>query len=54
MGRCNSERARRRSARVTRHVTLRRTIEREINEALTRVTEIVAPPEDEQLGSEDE
>ena len=41
-------------ARVTRDVTLRRTIEREINGALTRVMEIVAPPEDEQLGSEDE
>jgi hypothetical protein len=31
-----------------------RTIDREINEALTRVTEIVAPPEDDRLGSEDE
>jgi hypothetical protein len=38
-------------ARVTRDITLRRTIEREINAALTRVTEIVAPPESEEPGS---
>jgi hypothetical protein len=33
-------------ARVTRDVTMRRTIEREINDALTLVTEIAAQPED--------
>jgi hypothetical protein len=39
-------------ARVTRDLTMRRTIEHEINEALTRVTEIAAPPEREKLGSD--
>src|SRR5215468_6295039 len=33
-------------ARVTRDLTMRGTIEREINDALTRVTEIVPQPED--------